>query len=237
MRTTEVAAAAEPATYGQTTWRMPAGATDLLLIRHGQSAPMPTRGYPLAANGHADPELSGLGREQADLLGARLADAGIEAIYVSTLVRTQQTAEPLAARTQLTPRIDPDLHEIHLGEWEGGEYRRRVEARDPQMLALAQARSWSAVPGAEGDEAFAGRVRAALTRIAQAHAGQRVAVVCHGGVIGQAIALATGALPMAFAHCDNASISQLAVHGEVWGVRRFNDSAHLGPAFSAQPVI
>lgn len=226
--------------YPQTNFRIPDGSTDVLLIRHGQSAAMAAEGdYPKAPDGQADPELSEEGRHQAELLGQRLAVVGIVAIYTSTLRRTHQTAAPLAERTGLKPEEDVDLCEIRLGEWEGGEYRRRVERRDPMMFELMAKQSWSVIPGAESDEVFGGRIRAGLSRIQAAHPGQRVAVVCHGGVIGQVVALATGASPLAFMHVDNASISQVILHGEHWIVRRFNDTTHLGPAFPAasEPVI
>jgi probable phosphoglycerate mutase len=219
--------------YPQRGFETPAGAVDMLLIRHGQSAEMAVTGYPRTANGQGDPELSAKGHGQAAALAERLVDAGIEAMYVTSLIRTQQTAAPLAARLGLTPVVVADLREVSLGDWEGGEFRRRMEHKDPLMLELLRSGRWSLAPGAESDEQFADRVRAGLLRIQAAHAGQRVAVVCHGGVIGQAIALASGCTPIAFAFSDNTSISQLVLHGEHWTVRRYNDTEHLGPAFTA----
>jgi probable phosphoglycerate mutase len=220
--------------FPQSRFRLPAGASDVLLIRHGESASMPADdSYPRNAEGQADPPLSGEGREQAELLAERLAAVGIDAIYVSSLRRTHETAAPLAARLGLTPVVDPDLREIFLGEWEGGTFRRLVAERDPRMRRLWHEGSWDVVPGAETGEAFAGRVRGALERVQAAHPDQRVAVVCHGGVIGQAVSLAAGAAPLAFMQCDNSSVTQLVLHGPLWIVRRFNDTAHLGPAFSA----
>jgi probable phosphoglycerate mutase len=234
---TEVSGAAvaeEPKEYAQYRFRIPSTATDVLLVRHGESAPMPASSdFPTNSDGQADPGLSPLGTEQARLMGERLAGAGLQAIYVTSLRRTQQTAGLLATLSGLEPRIEPDLREIFLGEWEGGEFRRRAELRDPRMVQLLGGAGWDTVPGAEPSEKFAARVHGALTRIHEAHPGQRVGVICHGGVIGQALALATGARPLAFMACDNASISQLILHGEQWIVRRYNDTHHLGPAFTA----
>jgi probable phosphoglycerate mutase len=223
--------------YGQYRFRIPPGATDVLLIRHGESAPMPAGGFPVTPDGQADPDLSPLGREQAEHLGGRLAGLHLDALYISSLRRTAQTAAPLIARSALVPRIEPELREIRVGEWEGGEFRRREIIKDPRMMALLRSGEWSLVPGGEDPEAFATRVREALRRIHVAHPDERVAVICHGGVIGQAVALATGARPLSFMTCDNASISQLILHEDHWVVRRFNDTEHLGPAFTtaAQP--
>ncbi len=218
--------------YSQYRFKVPEGSTDVLLIRHGESAAMEPTGFPVTAEGQADPELSPTGREQAAAVCVRLAEAGLDALYVSSLRRTHETIAPLVAKTGLVPQVDPDLREVFLGEWEGGEFRRRAIMKDPRMMELLAGGTWDMVPGAESTDGFAARVRGALQRIHAAHPGQRVGVVCHGGVIGQALALASGANSLAFMGCDNTSISQLVLADDHWIVRRFNDTEHLGPAFT-----
>ncbi len=200
---------------------------DLLLIRHGQSeAYVEGRPFPLI-DGHGDPPLSALGRDQAGKVADRLAGAGIDAIYVTTLCRTAQTAAPLAERLGLAPVVEPDLREVHLGEWEGGLYRKMVAEFHPIAQRMFAEERWDVIPGAEALVSFDGRVRAAIGRLAAAHPSQRVAVFTHGGVIGQALALASGSRPFAFNTADNASISRLIVTADRWFVRSFNDTAHL----------
>jgi len=99
---------------------------------------------------------------------------------------------------------------------------------------LAEER-WDVIPGAEPHDAFAARVRGAVARIAAAHPDQTVAVVSHGGVIGQALAEAAGTRGFAFAGSDNAAISHLVVTADRWVIRRYNDTAHLGLAFTSAP--
>ncbi|HXL16284.1 MAG TPA: histidine phosphatase family protein [Streptosporangiaceae bacterium] len=213
--------------YRQRSFPVPDGAMDLLLIRHGQSeAYVEGRPFPLI-DGHGDPPLSTLGREQAGKVADRLAGAGIDAIYVSTLCRTAQTAAPLAERLGLAPVVEPDLREVHLGEWEGGLYRKMVAEFHPIAQRMFAEERWDVIPGAESLVSFDGRVRAAIGRLAAAHLSQRVAVFTHGGVIGQALALASGSRPFAFNTADNASISRLIVTADRWFVRSFNDTAHL----------
>ena len=77
---------------------------------------MPGHPFPLV-DGHGDPALAPEGEEQAERVGERLARLPIDAIYVTTLRRTHQTAAPLAARLGLRPMVEPDLREVHLGEW------------------------------------------------------------------------------------------------------------------------
>jgi probable phosphoglycerate mutase len=216
-----------PAQYPQEILRFPAGATELLLIRHGQSQPyVDGTPFPLTG-GHGDPPLTDLGHKQARQVRARLAGARIAAIYISTLSRTAQTAAPLAERLGLAPQVEADLREVHLGEWEGGEYRKMVAQQHPIAMRMLAQERWDVIPGAEPSVAFAGRVRAAIDALAAGHPGKRVAAFTHGGVIGQALALATGSRPFAFIGADNASISRLLIADGRWIIRGFNDTAHL----------
>lgn len=210
----------------------PPGATSILLIRHGESAPA-RAGHPFdLVDGHGDPALDPAGHEQAERVAARLAGEAIAAIYVSNLRRTAETAAPLVARLGLTPRVEPDLREVFLGEWEGGLLRIRVVENDPLAERLRTEERWDVIPGAEAADAFARRVRDALLRLAGPHPDQTVAAFTHGGVIGRALAEATGSRPFAFSGADNGSISHIVVTPERWLVRSFNDVAHLHPHFT-----
>jgi probable phosphoglycerate mutase len=221
-----------PRSYRQHRFAPPPGATELLLVRHGESEPaVDGRSFALV-DGHGDPALSPEGQAQAARVCARLAGEGIQAVYVSKLRRTTETAAALAAALDLEPVVDPDLHEVHLGEWEGGAFRRHVAEGHPAALRMIAEERWDAIPGAEPAEAFAARSRRAVERIAGAHPDQRVAVFAHGGIIGQILAEATGSRPFAFAGADNASISHLVVAGERWVLRRFNDTTHLDSGLS-----
>jgi probable phosphoglycerate mutase len=199
----------------------------LLLVRHGQSEAY-LDGQPFAlVGGHGDPPLSSLGREQARLVCARLAGDSIQAIYATPLQRTAQTAAPLAERLGLEIGVEPDLREVFLGEWEGGLFRKMVATGHPLALQMAAEERWDAIPGAEPADALASRVRGAVEKIAAAHPGQRVAVFTHGGIVGQALALASRSRPFAFTGADNASISRLVITAGQWIVRGYNDTSHL----------
>ena len=230
----------EKEAYRQFRFTLPPGATDLLIVRHGESAPARADAPAPTVDGHSDPELAPEGREQAERLGERLAHEAIDAIYVTTLQRTVQTAAPLAKRLGLEPTVEPDLREIHLGEWEGVAFRKYVAERHPIAVQMLAEQRWDLIPGAESNEQFATRVRRGLDRIIAAHPGQRVVVVVHGGVIGQIIGLVTGTSPFTFIGADNASISQIVAmpagtDARPLIVRRFNDTAHLDPVFSIAP--
>jgi 2,3-bisphosphoglycerate-dependent phosphoglycerate mutase len=215
--------------YRQNRFQVPPDAAELLLIRHGESEPALLDAPAPLLDGQSDPALAREGRAQAELVAARLAPADIDAIYVSTLRRTAETAAPLAARLGLVPRVEAGLREVGLGEWEGGLFRKMVSEHHPAAMKMWAQESFEVIPGAEPAAEFAARVREAVGRLAAAHTGHRVAVFTHGGVIGQALALASGSRPFAFVTSDNGSISRLVVSGERWIVRGFNDTAHLEP--------
>jgi probable phosphoglycerate mutase len=221
------------AEYRQARFARPPGATDLILVRHGESAPhRPGESFALV-DGHGDPELSELGRWQADRVADRLADEPIDAIYVSSLRRTHETAAPLAARLGIEPVVEPDLREVHLGEWEGGEFRVRAAAQDPAWVRMRAEERWDAIPGGESNESLTARTTAAVARIRDAHPDAVVVAAVHGGVIGALLAHAAGSRPFAFNGADNGSIHHLVVMAEHWIVRRYNDTGHLGGLTSA----
>jgi 2,3-bisphosphoglycerate-dependent phosphoglycerate mutase len=225
---------AEPRTYRQHRFTPPPGATELILVRHGESAPAVVGQSFDLVDGHGDPELSPEGREQAIKVCARLAGEGVDAIYVSKLRRTSETAQALADALDLAMTLDPDLHEVGLGDWEGGMFRQKVAEADPVAVRMIQEERWDVIPNAEPADEFAARARRAVDRIAAAHPNQRVAVFAHGGIIGQILSMATGSRPFALGGSDNAAISHLVVMGERWILRRFNDTSHLETELTAE---
>jgi probable phosphoglycerate mutase len=213
--------------FGQRPYEPPPDATEILLVRHGQSASFVESQPFELVDGQGDPPLSEHGHEQARLVARRLRSVPIDAIFVTNLQRTRQTIEPLALAIGMEPMVEPDLREVHLGEWEGGLYRKMAAERHPAFIEMNATQDWGAVPGGETSTQLRTRVRRAIERIHSNHPGQRIIAVSHGGAIGAVLAEATGARSLAFASADNASISHLIVHGDRWIVRRFNDTNHL----------
>lgn len=219
--------------YPQAFYEPPPKAAQILLIRHGQSQPFdPAAPFPLV-DGHGDPPLSPLGQFQAELVGQRLAEEPVAAIYVSSLTRTHQTAAPLAARLGITPTIEPDLREVFLGIGEGGRFREMAANDHPAALAMREKAEWGEIPGAESNEQLTDRTVGAVRRITEAHPGELVAAFCHGGVISAVIGHALGVGAMRFTGARHTSISHLVVeapasHPTHWTLRLFNDGGHSG---------
>ena len=205
----------------------PKGAADLLLIRHGETqAAVRGESFPMI-EGQGDPALHPEGEKQAHAVGERLKTEPIKAIYVTTMRRTHQTAAPLAAHLGMVPKVERDLREVFLGDWDGGEFRFRAAENDPAIERARANHEWGELPNAETTAQLQARVRSGLLRIAAAHPDELVAVVVHGGVVGAALAIATGARGFALSGAANGSISRLVIHGDQMIVRGFNDVSHL----------
>jgi 2,3-bisphosphoglycerate-dependent phosphoglycerate mutase len=218
-----------PETYPQRAFTPPPDATEVVLVRHGASAAaVPGEPFEMV-EGHSDPPLSPEGERQARAVGERLRDESFAGLFVSTLQRTAQTAAPLAALTGLEPVVVPELREVGLGEWEGGELRIRAANRDPKFFEVIAAERWDVIPGAEPAAEFADRVRAGFESVVAAIGPGAVGcAVVHGGVIGELCRQATSSRPFAFVHADNCSITRMVVFAEGrWLLRSFNDVSHL----------
>lgn len=215
--------------YPQRAWALPDNATEVLLVRHGASQDaIPGEPFEMV-EGHADPALSPIGEQQAALVGARLAAAPPDTLFVTSLRRTVQTAASLVAATGLEPTVIPDLSEVHLGEWEGGELRIRTAQGDQLVRTIFEEQRWDVIPGAEPMEEFAERTRRGLLRVVELTGPGRVAAaVVHGGVIGELAHQATSAPRLSFIHAENTSITRIVVFADGrWLLRSFNDTAHL----------
>ncbi|MDQ1373706.1 MAG: 2,3-bisphosphoglycerate-dependent phosphoglycerate mutase, partial [Actinomycetota bacterium] len=151
---------------------------DLLIVRHGESEWNAAGRW----QGWADPPLSPKGEDQATAAAVELAGLRLEAIAASDLQRARRTAEIITAELELGDvHVDVGLRERNVGDF-SGLTRHEIEARWPGMLAEWRSGRAQQAPGGEGPE-FLERVLAALDRVADRFAGQRVLVVAHGGLI------------------------------------------------------
>jgi 2,3-bisphosphoglycerate-dependent phosphoglycerate mutase len=141
---------------------------ELLLVRHA----LPVRIDEGSVEGPADPALADLGHAQAAALAAWLSDEDIDAIWCSPMRRARETALPVADQLGLDVRIEDGI----------AEYDRDSPSYIPvEELKAANDPRWYQVP--EQPEHFRAVVVEAVERIVASHARQRVAVVCHGGVV------------------------------------------------------
>jgi len=153
--------------------------TRVLLIRHGATV--------LSAEdrfaGATDVALSEEGQNQARLLGERLAEAELAAVYASPMQRTVATASAVALPHGLSIATDPGLREIDHGRWEQLT-RSEVERRFPEEYANWEADPFTFAPeGGESGLSVMARALPVVRRIVVANAGKTVAIVSHKATI------------------------------------------------------
>lgn len=141
---------------------------ELILIRHGR----PER-IDHDPDG-ADPGLTELGHRQAAAMASFLADEQFSAMYVSPQRRAIETAQPLSDLHDHTPTVVPGIAEFDLGHpsYIPGEERAPMSKEE-----LADLVTHATAPE------FLARVRDSTNQLIADHPGERIAAVCHGGVI------------------------------------------------------
>ena len=154
------------------------------LLRHGETE------LGGGLRGSLDDALTPLGWEQ--MRAAVQGQGPWDRIVSSPLQRCALFAQELAGQLALPVTFDKDLQELHFGEWEGQSAAALMQT-DEQALGLFWADPYGFTPP-QGEPVleFSQRVLAAVTRLQQAHAGERVLVVCHGGVMKLLLAQARG---------------------------------------------
>ena len=147
---------------------------ELLLIRHG----LPIRRE--LEEGAADPELSDAGHAQAQHLAEYLSSETLDAVYASPLRRAVQTAEPLAASQGREIVLVDDVAEWDRHSNEYVPIEELKAANDPRWQAMLRG-EWTVHE--ESPEQFRERIVRAVETLIDTHSGNRIAIVCHGGVI------------------------------------------------------
>jgi probable phosphoglycerate mutase len=208
--------------------------TDILLIRHGETAWNAER----RLQGHLDIPLNDEGERQAALLAGALAADTIDVLVASDLKRARQTAQAVADRRGLPLAIEPALRERGYGGFEGLLYS-EIEQRFPREFAAWQARDVDAQlpPGrnvGESFRAFFDRATGAILALAAAHPGKTIALVAHGGVLECAYRLALG-LPLETPRdfkVYNASVNRFRFDPatRTLALRSWGEVDHLRPA-------
>jgi 2,3-bisphosphoglycerate-dependent phosphoglycerate mutase len=199
--------------------------TRLVVIRHGETA------WNAAGRmqGHQDIPLNALGLRQAAALAGALAGEGLSLVVASDLQRAWQTGQALAGPLGLPLQAEPGLRERCFGVLEGHTHA-EIEARWPVLARRWRERDPHFAPdGGESLVAFQARCLATVERLAAAHAGQTIALVCHGGVLD---GLYRAATHVALDHprswpLGNAAINRLLHTPQGLALVGWNDSAHL----------
>lgn len=200
--------------------------TEFVLIRHGETDWNRERRF----QGQSDPPLNATGLGQAERLARRLAAEPADVFVSSDLQRARQTAAALARAWAREPELRPGLREQAFGRLEGLTAP-VIQERHPQLWArwLEHRADFALPDGGESLVAFSARVLADLHELAQRHAGRRIAVVTHGGVLDMVWRAAKG-LPLdGLRQCDipNTGVNRLQWSGGRLRVIAWAEAAHL----------
>ena len=148
-------------------------------MRHGQTHANVSGELDTA---HPGLDLTDLGHAQAAAAAKALADEHLDAIYVSSRVRTHQTAAPTAEDRGLTPTQLDGLEEIAAGDFEMRSDHDAVAGYIGSVATWLEGDLTHRMPGAETGEEFLARYDAAVRTISAA--GHDAAlVVSHGAAL------------------------------------------------------
>jgi broad specificity phosphatase PhoE len=203
--------------------------TEVLLIRHAQQHIDSLDGA--TVGDWIDPPLSEHGRMQAAALGSALSTLNLDAVFVSPLKRAMETAEAVARHHRLELQTLDDLREVEIFRDLPGDVRAAEFLGDDLLeavrLRMLNERSWDVYPHSEPSAAFRKRaINAVETAIAR-HAAERIAIVCHGGVINAYVGHIIGSAYDMFFRPAHTSINTIVAGEGRRVLRHLNDAHHL----------
>jgi broad specificity phosphatase PhoE len=136
----------------------------LTFVRHGESQ---ANADGIMDTGIPGRDLSEEGRAQAEQVAQQLGHNKYDGIYASDMVRTQQTAAPLAHELGMRVEILPGLREIDAGWYNGTPYK----SLDFELTYLLAPADWlngdldNAIPGSISGRQFNDQFTAAVQKI------------------------------------------------------------------------
>ncbi len=199
--------------------------TQLYLVRHGETE----WNKQLRYQGHADINITDVGREQAKLLAKRLMKEDFDHFYASDLSRAFETAEIIAKPHQKEVIKLPELRETNFGLWEGLGYS-QIQQQFPQILE-----NWisdpvsTRLPEGESLGDVVSRVSAGINKLMEQHKDQRILIVGHGGINRVVLALALGMDVSQYWRIrqDNTALNIIDYYDGKEIVTLLNDTNHL----------
>lgn len=188
---------------------------ELILVRHARPERIEGTDTP------ADPPLTGLGHRQARAVAGWMAAEPFDALYCSPMRRARQTAAPLCALLGVEPVVEEGVREY--------------DDLSPEYIPMEELKAdkeawriWLAENAAADREAFRYEVVEALERICTEHRGQRVVVICHGGVVNIWASHVLGLGDRMFFEPAYTSVNRfLAASSGERSVVSLNETAHL----------
>lgn len=199
--------------------------SNFTLVRHGETE------WNLSGRwqGHADAPLSERGEAQAQALGKRFKTESFDACYASDLGRAVRTAKLALGPAGMSFETDDRLRERDLGVMQGLTTSEMVQ-RCPEVYdSFRNAGPDYVIPDGESFRQFHDRCVEALEDYAERHAGERVLIITHGGVLGSIfryVAHIPLEAPRGYVLL-NCSVNVVDKLGDSWNLLHWGDVSHL----------
>lgn len=191
---------------------------ELILVRHARPEQVAN------VDGGADPALTEIGHRQARAAAAWLGAEEFDALYVSPMARARQTSQPLERLTGMTATVVEGVK----------EYDAEHHSYTPVEVLRQDKTAWRKFLEEEDLTERGEWVDAVATTIQDLigqHRGDRIAVVCHGGVINAWATTTLGIGPKMFFNPDYTSINRfMAASSGERSIISLNETAHLRSA-------
>lgn len=151
----------------------------LYFLRHGQTSFSRANAY----CGELDPPLTDAGLAMAEAFAEHYAQLPWQAVFVSPMLRTRTTAQPLCDRVGLQMQIRDGLREIYYGQWEGlSPEEVNAKFHDDYVRWLADP-GWNAPTGGERGIDIYYRSNAVLLEIEREYPDGNILIVSHKATI------------------------------------------------------
>ena len=189
----------------------------IFVVRHGEAD------YESPLLSDAGGWLTPLGRLQSRDLADALAGERLARVWTSDLARAVQTGEIVAGRLDVDVVVREGLRELGVGDHAGG-------TGDPDPFAETFA-AWlagdldSRIAGGESGREVVDRFAGVLEEVADAHRGEAVLVVSHGGAISLAVPHLARNLDPVHARglpLPNCAVVALEADADGWVARAWN---------------
>ena len=151
--------------------------TEFIFIRHGETDFNRQQRF----QGQVDVPLNASGHAQAARLAQRLAHETVDGFVCSDLLRTRETAAPLAAAWRMTPQLDKAFREQSFGVLEGLDVP-TIKTRHADLWAQwLEHRADFRLPQGESLREFHARVLQAVRDLARRHEMRKLATMLGRG--------------------------------------------------------
>ena len=200
----------------------------LYLLRHGATE-YNLRQPPVLQGRGVDLGLAPVGKRQAELAANFLATAKLNAVYASSLKRSRETAEIVAAKHGLAVGVREELMEVDVGRWESRSWVEIMQTEPDEYRAFQHDPGTHGYAGGENLQSVQARVSPVMEELLLQHMGGAIAIAGHN-VVNRAFMAGVLGLPLIEAKAllqENGCINLLKYHGGDVTLHTLNATFHL----------